>query len=125
MSDAFLNVRTLMVQTDAVNNDEYLRIDITPPLQLNVNDGWVKVTIRFSGVIGYRHFNESMASRVNVNLTQSIFPANGYNRVVANYEDCFKLSMVNSVDFVDIKRADWDNLWEKFGLIEKLVFELV
>lgn len=100
-------------------DNEFLRVEVNPPVQLNKDDGWINISIRFSGYIGYHSVGQTLANRINTNVC----PRSGNKNFVANYKDLFKSSMADSMGIVDIKRPDGDNLADKYGMIEKLEFE--
>ncbi|OXA63933.1 hypothetical protein Fcan01_00161 [Folsomia candida] len=105
--------------------DVYLRISINPSCRLNVLDVWVKVTLIFSGDVGHHTLSQTVANKQNMNM-QSIFPANGHNRVIANYVNLFNDSGVKeSTTGVLVERFKGDELGVKYGFIEKLEFEVV
>ncbi|XP_035716062.1 kelch-like protein 24 [Folsomia candida] len=118
MSHGILNEQKFTGQARIRQDNEYFRIDVDPPVQLNVDDGWVKITISFSGQIRYHFINHPSYSNANATII------NLSCMMVGNYEDLFSSSVVDSMGIVDIKRPEGDNLSVKSGLIENLEFEL-
>ncbi|XP_035702418.1 kelch-like protein 24 [Folsomia candida] len=116
----------LVTQFDTYERgDVYLRISLNPPCEINVANGWLRVTITFSGDVGYHGLSETVANKQNMNV-QDLFPANGHTRVITNYTDLFKDPAVgkNTAGIV-IKRCKGDQLGVNHGFIEKLEFEVV
>ncbi|XP_021966440.1 kelch-like protein 41a [Folsomia candida] len=110
------------------SGNAYLRLSVNPPCRLNVLDGWIEVTIGFTGQLGFHQAGCTVANRQNQKLSQQLFSANGYNRVITNYAGLPNdpnMEGSSAEGVIDIKRVDGDGLSVNYGLIEKLEFKVI